>query len=316
MVTDTPAVLWNRHRQVLSLWDRKLLEILDDSEIQGSPERSLSRTLVRDSGRELFVLEAIEPCQAERKRAIAARMEVLAARGLPVAPPLRGADCEHVQNYDGRAWQLTPFLPGVPLDRGRFWREAWRGEALARFVAELPVAGQDLSGDATPFELAGYVERIGCEAQAHDPDVHKPLEQVFAYLDEHLAPTLAMLPMGFAHGDPHPMNVIWAEDHIRAVIDWEFCGPKPWLYDAALVLGCVGSESTEARKGPFAKAFVSTLEGLGLLPPGQKAVLPVLTLALRVPWMAEWLRRRDREMIDFERFYMSILLQEVYSGGV
>jgi homoserine kinase type II len=302
--------LWNTLPHVLSLWGRDLLEVLGDRDIQGSPERSLSRIVVRASGQELLLLEAIDLCQAERKRAIAARMETLAERGLPVAPPIRGTDRDHIQLFEGRAWQLSPYLRGVPLDRGCYWKDAWRGEALARFVAELPLAGQDLSGDDTPFDLAGYVRRIGLEAHAYDPDVHKQLEPVLAYLGEHLDSTLSMLPRGFAHGDPHPLNVIWGEDRIRAVIDWEFCGPKPWLYDAALVLGCVGSESPESRNEAFARVFVSTLEEKGVLSPDQKSLLPLLILALRVPWMAEWLRRRDREMIDFEQFYMTLLFQE------
>ena len=45
--------------------------------------------------------------------------------------------------------------------------------------------------------------------------------------------------MAFAHGDYHPLNVIWTKAGIAAVIDWEFSGLKPEMYDAAILVGCL-----------------------------------------------------------------------------
>ena len=108
--------------------------------------------------------------------------------------------------------------------------------------------------------------------------------------------------MCFARGDG-----IWA-------VDWEFRGPKHTLYDTALIVGCVGTEAPEAGDGPFVRAFLAALRGHGLLSPTTEQALPMMVLAQRIPWLAEWLRRDDREMIEFEVFYLRHLAALMKAG--
>ena len=109
--------------------------------------------------------------------------------------------------------------------------------------------------------------------------------------------------------------MIWGADCILAAIDWEFCGPKCVLHDMALIIGCVGSEDESAQNGPLVTAFLETLRSFGLLDMDLEPHLSTWTLALRTAWLAEWLRREDAEMIEFETFYMTTLADRFFGAN-
>jgi len=293
-----------------ALWGLTFECALPGIPMQGSPERCLDRMVIRADGVR-YLLEELAPASVPRKMVMAGRLAHLAGHGLPVAAPLPGPDGEYVQTAGGKPWQLSPFVQGVEPDRETYWQEAWRGEALARFLADMRRAARSLEPDEPPFDLRAYTRRIASDTRRLHPAVHARLSPVFTLVDDRLAEA-RNLPVVFSHGDPHPMNVIWGRESILAVIDWEFCGPKCTLHDMALVLGCVGSEDEDALGGDFAMAFVETLRSEGLLDAGLQAHLPAWTLALRTAWLAEWLRRGDTEMAEFEVFYMTTLAERFF----
>jgi homoserine kinase type II len=294
-----------RLRGVLALWGLEFEAARPDIPVQGSPERCRGRMVVRANGG-LYLLEELDPSSVERKRVIARRLAHLAGQGLAAAGPLAGQDGGQVQAAHGSFWQASPFVPGIALNRETYWRDAWRGEALARYLADMRRAARGMGTDEPPFDLRAYVRRIEADTRRLHPHVHDRLAPLFRLLDRRMA-GCDNLPTAFCHGDPHPLNIIWGEDRILAAIDWEFCGPKCALHDIALVLGCVGSEDEEALHGAFARAFQETARSEGLLDAAQEAYLPVWTLALRTAWLAEWLRRGDAETAEFEVFYMTVL---------
>jgi Ser/Thr protein kinase RdoA (MazF antagonist) len=116
------------------------------------------------------------------------------------------------------------------------------------------------------------------------------------------------LPTGFCHGDFHPLNIIWGNTEIRAVIDWEFCGTKPETYDLANLLGCLGMEDPQSLDGPFAGQLIQRLRKAGIFSDTSWQALPDLMLAIRFAWLSEWLRKNDRPMIRLEADYMALLL--------
>lgn len=67
------------------------------------------------------------------------------------------------------------------------------------------------------------------------------------------------LPLSFCHGDLHPLNVIWYQDRIKAVIDWEFTGMNPDIYDAANLVGCAGIENPNGLGMSMVKTFLVAL---------------------------------------------------------
>ena len=294
---------------VLDCWNLTCTKAHPEIPIQGSPERSLDR-IVLDAGEKRYLLEEQDARALPRKTLIAERVRFLAAKGLPVAAPVTGPDGRLIQHAQGRHWQLTEFLAGVELNHESYWREAWRGEALAQFLIDLRPASQDLVVEREGvFGLGGYVRRIAHDAKKLHPETFARLAPLFALMARRLPPDL---PVAFCHGDPHPQNMIWGTDRILGAIDWEFSGLKCALHDMALIVGCVGSEDEEALDGPLVTAFLDGLRSSGELTPTLEEHLPIWTLALRTAWLAEWLRREDRAMIEFEIFYMQTLANRFF----
>ena len=302
-------------RDILNAWGLTHQGIHPEIPIQGSPERCLYRVVV-DAGGSRHFLEELDFSSLPRKKLIAERVAYLAAKGLPVATPLKGLDGSFVQRVGGRNWQLTPFLEGIAPALGNSWRDAswrdaWRGEALALFLRDLRHEGLDLADEEEAFDLHGYVMKIAHDAKKLHPAVFARLAPIFSLIERRLA-ACADLPVTFCHGDPHPLNMIWGKDRILAAIDWEFCGPKCVLHDMALIVGCVGSEDENALNGPLITSFLGTLRSCGLLDNTLEPHLPTWTLALRTAWLAEWLRREDADMIEFEAFYMTTLAERFF----
>jgi homoserine kinase type II len=290
---------------VLAAWGLSLEFARPEIPIQGSPERCLDRVVVR-TGAADWLLEELDAGCLPRKSSIASRLAHLSSHGLPVAAPLPGRNGAFTQRAHGRNWQLSPFLNGAPLDRETYWRDAWRGEALGLYLADMRRAARGMDLNEPPFDLRAYARRIEADTRRLHPQIHGRLAPLFHLLDRRLD-ECGTLPVVFSHGDPHPLNVIWGKGRILAAIDWEFCGPKFALHDLALVLGCVGSEDEEALDGAFARSFLETARKEGLLDAELEAHLPTCTLALRTAWLAEWLRREDVEMAEFEVYYMGVL---------
>lgn len=294
---------------VLHGWGVQLAAVRKEIDIQGSPERSRFRCVVEANDGRLYVLEQLLPGTEKRKTAIAAHLEALAKAGLAVAPYLTTVKGRHLLDLDGYRWQLSPFIQGIPLDREKYWGEAWRGRAIARFLLSLYQGTATWPRDEPAFSLPDYIRQLMGAIGQHNSELMPALQPICDRLEEAFFPLYDSLPVVFSHGDPHPVNTIWGKNCILAVIDWEFCGWKPFLYDAALVVGCVGSEAPSARRGALVNAFTETIFQSNFFPKDQLPLLPIFTLALRFAWLSEWLRKKDEEMIEFELHYMQLLMQ-------
>jgi homoserine kinase type II len=296
-------------QSILDCWNLTCTKAQPEIPIQGSPERSLDR-IVLDAGEKRYLLEEICASSLPHKILIAERVALLAARGLPVAAPVAGPNGKLIQHALGQHWQLTEFLAGVELDHESYWRETWRGEALAHFLVDMRRVSRDMAVEKEEvFDLGAYAKRIAHDAKRMQPKIFAQLAPLFALIDRRLPPDL---PVAFCHGDPHPQNMIWGTDRILGAIDWEFSGPKCVLHDMALIVGCVGSEDEDALNGPLVTAFLDTLRSCDELTPALEQHLPAWTLALRTAWLAEWLRREDAAMIEFEVFYMKTLAERFF----
>jgi len=121
-------------------------------------------------------------------------------------------------------------------------------------------------------------------------------------------PVYEKLPVAFCHGDYHPLNVIWSANDIKGVIDWEFCGFKSEIYDAANLIGCVGVENPQSLIGDLVKSFIADLKKANIISKKSWKYLLEFIVALRFAWLAEWLRREDAEMIRLELDYLRLLI--------
>ena len=296
--------------EVLRCWNLELKAECPEAPLAGSPERSLFRTVVEDAEGRRLILEQLKPSTLALKREIAATLDYLARKGLAgVHPCLRGADGSFIEKAAGGFWQVSAFIDGIELVRPDYTREAWRGRALARFLVEMKGKAADIpfGRPGRPFSIAEFTRDLMARMARHHPERAAAVRGVCDDLEGHFFAAHDRLPVCFCHGDPHPVNVIWGEGGIRGVIDWEFSGYKPELYDAALVLGCVGMENPAALAGELALSFIAELRAAGCFDASGFAVLPEFVTALRFAWLSEWLRKQDPEMVEMETDYIRLL---------
>ena len=295
---------------VLKTLDIELARLRPDLPLAGSPERCLERAAAEDSRGGLWVVERHAPAAAARKQEIAAAAAHLAARLPEVRPWLAFAPGRFVDAYDGGAWQVSRFVPGVPLDRPSYAFEGWRGEALAGLLVRFRAAAQGSPGreDAAAFSLPAFVRDLMGKIADRDRPLFERLFPAVLHVERRLFPRLAAVPAAFAHGDFHPLNVIWSETGINGLVDFEFCGYRPETYDAAVLTGCLGMEDPRCLTKDLVVRLVRRLRAEAGYANEAWAVFPDLVLALRFAWLSDWLRRDDREMVDLEAVYIGLLL--------
>jgi homoserine kinase type II len=161
------------------------------------------------------------------------------------------------------------------------------------------------------FSLKDYIVKLEQDIGRHVPDVAPSFAPVFQFLRRSFLEAHDTLPVAFCHGDFHPLNIIWREDTVAAVIDWEFCGRKTEIYDAANLMGCIGMEHPSGLTGDLATAFIHNMRESSSISAASWRLFPEFVLALRCAWLAEWLRGRDEEMIDLEEAYMHHLIDKM-----
>ena len=104
-------------------------------------------------------------------------------------------------------------------------------------------------------------------------------------------------------------QLIWGSHQIKAVIDWEFCGFKPEIYDVCNMIGCLGMEHPSSLKGELVMDFISMLREQSTISELSWRLLVDFIVALRFAWLSEWLRKEDEEMINLELDYMNLLIE-------
>ncbi len=293
-----------------ALWDIKARNIRRDIKIPGSPERCELRFVIECSNDRLYVLENIFAADVDHKIKIITCLNFLFRKGLSgINPYICTKRNEYIVCCDNRFWQLVPFIRGVSLNRPEYVFDKWRGKVMAEFLIELRNKSEDFPSSIglEPFSIKNYIYKLVFQIKTNEPEVFNKIQPVLRFLENRFMKAHDMIPVSFCHGDFHPLNVIWSKDSINAVIDWEFLGMKPEIYDAANLIGCIGIEDPQGLLGDFAKVFIGDLKKSGLISEISREVFLEFVIAVRFAWLSEWLRHKDREMIDLETVYMNLL---------
>ncbi len=297
--------------EILSLWGITFKRAHPQLMPDGSPERTVFRMVIEDDEGERFVLEQIAPSVFHAKMKIIKTLEFLSVQGLSTVVPYRaGLDGQYVQTYKEGRWQLVPFCPGVPLDRSTYLYEGWRADVLVKFLADLQVKAKGIpffSYDAV-FSIKAYVHTLTAQIRTREPKIFPAVHVVVTFLERDFMKAYDTLPAGFCHGDFHPLNIVWAKADMRAVIDWEFAGMKPEIYDVANMVGCLGMEHPSSLTGDLVVNFIRKLKISAIYAPVSWKHFLGFVVAMRFAWLSEWLRKDDREMVELELEYMSLLI--------
>jgi homoserine kinase type II len=179
-----------------------------------------------------------------------------------------------------------------------------------RFLIELKRKTQNLPcGDAHGvFSLKDYIYKLIRAVNFYNKDISVWVNNVVFFLGKDFMSVYDKMPVFFSHGDYHPLNVIWSDEGIKCVIDWEFSGYKSELYDAANLIGCVGVEDQRSLTADLVVSFIAEMKKSGIISKESWKYLTKFITALRFAWLAEWLRRNDTEMISLEIDYLRLLI--------
>jgi homoserine kinase type II len=188
--------------------------------------------------------------------------------------------------------------------------EGWRGPVLADFLIDLWGKSEDmpLFDKSQPFSIISFNRDFLAAQKSRESALFERIRPAVDFLEQGFVNVHENLPVRFCHGDYHPLNVIWSEKGINAVIDWEFVGFKPEIYDIAMMIGCLGMEKPQSLTGDLVFKFVKCLKESGLIAEKSWSCLFEFVLALRFAWLSDWLKRSDPEMIDLEAVYILLLL--------
>jgi homoserine kinase type II len=298
-------------KEVLKFWALDMRRICPEIDIAGSPERCDFRMVIEDKKKRLSIIENISPQVVNHKIRIIQTLELLSANGLEaIQPYILPSEDSYVVHHHDSYWQLVPYVDGVSLKRPEYVFDRWRGSVLAEFLIRLKKTSVDVPyfDKSDPFSIKNYVSDMQEKLKKHEPELAKKTQPALRFLDVSFMEIHDRLPITFCHGDYHPLNVIWSDKGINAVIDWEFTGYKPEIYDAANLIGCIGIENPQALIGDLVVDFIHKLKDAEAFSDMSWKYLLEFTLAIRFGWLAEWLRKSYVEMIDLEVVYMNLLV--------
>jgi homoserine kinase type II len=295
---------------LLTAWGINFNGVDDSAVIEGSPERTAARMVVRDHQGGRWILEKIESDNLSRKQQIAELLESL--KDLDEVTPYQKVgnsffQCLPAQSQvegENENWMLRPYVEGVELNRDIYLTESWRIDAMSSFLVRLKKRAVQVDGFFSP---AGYAQdRMGVWSSRY-PQLASRIRRPFQTLEQSFFPICDTLPRAFCHGDFHPLNFVWGADSIRAVIDWEFCGMKPELYDAALLIGCFGFDDPDNLLGESSLHLLQNLRKSDFGAQESWTWFPDLVATIRFGWMSEWIRRGEEETAEMEAEYLAIL---------
>ncbi|MCP3898416.1 MAG: phosphotransferase [Desulfobacteraceae bacterium] len=295
-------------------WNIEFKCTRDDIDIEGSPERTLSRVVIQDTAGNLFLLEEFVKDKYQIRKNVATAIEFLNNNGLKQALPYQKSNFgKLLPFYKETCFQISPFLSNTGLDRPDYLASEEMGKNFALFLIDQSKASVDMRKKISfkPFSIKKYIYKIFSEMNVHDIEVYNKYLPFLKFLEKDFMAEHDKLPTAFVHGDLHPLNVIWDNNEIKAVIDWEFTGFKPDMYDAANLVGCAGIEDPEGLGMPMVMTFIKTLKEHGVISQKGWDMFPEYILALRFAWLSEWLRKKDEEMINLEACYLDILMENM-----
>jgi len=299
---------------VETLWKIEFKGVRREFDIQGSPERTLSRAVMEDGGGRLFLVEKYSLEKLAARIQISKTIAHLNSRGLVQAlacHPTSGG--EFLPVFRSACFQISPFLDSTGVDRPGWLASGDMGGNMAAFLIQMAQASQDLPAEIcfSPFSIKAYILKLFDQMRVHDGNMYDRYAPFKEFLERDFMDAHDQLPQKFCHGDFHPLNVLWDQTRIRAVIDWEFTGLKPEVYDAANLLGCAGIEDPQGLAMPMATTFLRKIRASGIVSPIGWHYFPEYILALRFAWLSEWLRKKDGQMLDLEAVYMDILVRHM-----
>lgn len=217
---------------------------------------------------------------------LAPLLEACAARGLPVAAPLRQRTGTAPLTFAGRRIVLCRRLPGRPVLVPTRTQVVSVGRFLARLhrdiAADLALPPHARTLDWLETQARGCVPHL---PYVYQRDLQDGLREVRRLLDRGV---LQELPTGTIHGNPSRDNVLFDRWGLAGVLDFQQAARGMLLYDVAVAANdwCADADSTiETAR------LQALIEGYGGIRPFTPSELRHLPAFMLYAALACWLAR-------------------------
>jgi len=295
-------------------WEILFKRVRRDFDIQGSPERTLSRAVIEDRKGRLFLLEKFSKEKFFSRQKVAQTIAHLNTNGLIQAlGGERTINKEFLPFFQENCFQVSPFLDSSGIERPEWLASSQIGKNMALFLIQMANASSSFPTEISldHFSIKAYIYKLFTDMKKHNIVMYDRYSPFLGFLEQGFMDVHDRLPLKFSHGDFHPLNVIWDHHRIKAVIDWEFLGFKPDIYDSANLVGCAGIENPEGLAMPMVTTFLREIRAAKIISSEGWQYFPEYILAVRFAWLSEWLRKKDQEMLEMEAAFMDILIKNI-----
>ena len=219
--------------------------------LEGSPERCRSRLVVEDKNDKVYILELLKENQTESREKIAETLRHISELGFKEIKPYVYHD-----GFIHYNWMVQEYIEHIPLKRPDYISDLWRSEKLSDFLMRLRKIDVQEYSKLDYFDIKKYISEIQEKIEKNRPEIGNVTS---SYARKAIKNLPDDLPISFCHGDFHPINILWGEQEILSIIDWEFCGYKPEIYDLANLMGCIGIENPKYLESEFANMLINRL---------------------------------------------------------
>lgn len=302
------------YKEIIDIWGLEFDSVID-ADIYGAPSRMAGRAVVLDKKGCKYLVEKHHFWNLEKKRKIAEDIDIVHNSGFSTCTPyLKNRDGKTVCEFKDRAWMVQPFIENDILKRPDYLDNGIKGKNAAHTLLKLYevtsiLKMNDIHGE---FSLADHTKNLILKIKRSYPEIHNEIKNVVNMIEQLFNRSIKDQRVIFCHGDYHPLNILWRDDEIISVIDWEFSGYRPALTDVANIIGCAGFENINAFDRNFIKEFMKVIENSGFFSDSELNNLMLFVLAFRFSgWLNEWINDKDSEMIKREISYLKKLAEMI-----
>jgi Ser/Thr protein kinase RdoA (MazF antagonist) len=212
------------------------------------PSGMMNRNWRLETSEGVFALKEVVDVPVVRARRSLNTLRALAVAGLPVCDPRLASSHDVVVEVEDRTYCLLPWTTGT--HRAGMDLEIPEAAALGALLGRLhcalaaPSTGLDMVV-APPLARVTDAEAAAAEAdrflgiidglespEAFDVAAAEALEHRKALLIDHAAARpadkIAWGPVGWTHGDFQPLNLLWEDGAVTAVLDWDRLAARPY----------------------------------------------------------------------------------------
>lgn len=299
--------------EIFDIWGIKLKKMDKKIDLFSSPEREFDRESFINEREDIYIVESIlEEHLYHRKKLI------------DLYKYFDDKNFNYTKNYiktlngefyylDEKVYLLRNYIKANSLNQEKYLKDVWRGEALAKFLIELKKVSKEISfiEKEEDINVKEHVYYLFEKLKKYRPTLAKQFEKIKFLLEIDFFEKYDSLENGFCHGDLHPINVLWGQNKIVGVIDWEFFAYKKEIYDLANLIGCMGFENPSSLIDEITIELLNNIYKSKIYDELSIQYLMEFIIAQRSSWLSLWLKKEDRDMIKEELIYMEFLVDNI-----